>query len=678
MALRLGRGRAARSRSSTPRPTAACAASSRSRCGSTTRRSRRSRSTTRAIATASGCPRPRRRPATTGCASCSPRRRRRRTRIRRASTAAARGRLLRARHRPGRRTPRSRTCWRATRRGRSRRREEKAIPSLTLVGPSDRCASRCGCRRRPSCASRPSCCRPRAPRAGAASFRVLLEDEAGGERELWSRVIDGAATPAGEQQVRLPGTTGDIVRLATGRGPGRPAALRLGPARGAAGPRLAGRRTRSSRSRSRPSDDARADAAAQEPRRRERAVRDPRRRPRPLVSAPTATPRDDDARDRRAGAPRASSSSASTLPPSTRSARCRRSGPRSTRPPPQRGLLLGAAAEGPPDARRAALGAGRPHGRLRGQRRGRQPSSASTAASPSSRRSSATLGSRGDVFRQVVPDWLKQNRDRRFFAYVHFREPHFPYDPEPPFDTRFGPDGPIPKAARRDSRLVHGREPGPAGVQRGGARAPRAPLRRQPRLRRPGGGCAACRRSRARGCSGQTVVIVAADHGEELLEHGWIGHNVQVYEPSVHMPLIVRFPKGTGPAGQRVTALSGPARRGAHDRRHLRRARQGRLRPRVPGPQPAARAAGAPGKPAVLSRTRLGPPALRAARRALQVPLRHPHGRGAALRPHGRSRARRATWPTRCRCAPPTTARRSTPGRCVSRAADRAAAPRPS
>src|SRR6185436_21081483 len=61
------------------------------------------------------------------------------------------------------------------------------------------------------------------------------------------------------------------------------------------------------------------------------------------------------------------------------------------------------------------------------------------------------IGSRGDVFRQVVPPWLAAHKSERFFAYVHFREPHFPYDPEPPFDTRFGPDGPIPKAARRDS-----------------------------------------------------------------------------------------------------------------------------------------------------------------------------------------------------------------------------------
>jgi arylsulfatase A-like enzyme len=55
-------------------------------------------------------------------------------------------------------------------------------------------------------------------------------------------------------------------------------------------------------------------------------------------------------------------------------------------------------------------------------------------------------GSGADAF-QAVPAWLHDNKDRRFFAYLHFREPHFPYDPEPPFDTRFGPEGPSPRPA---------------------------------------------------------------------------------------------------------------------------------------------------------------------------------------------------------------------------------------
>jgi arylsulfatase A-like enzyme len=48
------------------------------------------------------------------------------------------------------------------------------------------------------------------------------------------------------------------------------------------------------------------------------------------------------------------------------------------------------------------------------------------------------------------------------------------------------------------------------------------------------------------------VFIVAADHGEGLWEHGFIGHNVQVYEPSARIPLIVRFPEGVGLQGERV------------------------------------------------------------------------------------------------------------------------------
>jgi len=213
-----------------------------------------------------------------------------------------------------------------------------------------------------------------------------------------------------------------------------------------------------------------------------------------------------------------------------------------------------------------------------------------------------TLGSSGAVFRTAVPPWLAKNRDRRFFAYVHFREPHFPYDPEPPFDTKFGPDGPIPKAMRRS-------EPFFRDVNQG--RRPFSEAEREHLVRLYDGnvafadqGVGALRRAmEAEGLWDKTVVIVAADHGEELHERGWIGHNVHLYEPSVHVPLIVRFPKGTGPSGVRVRALAdlldlaptiadvfGVRGKGGSDR-----AFQGRsLLPVI---------AGAPGKPAVLSRT---------------------------------------------------------------------------
>jgi arylsulfatase A-like enzyme len=54
----------------------------------------------------------------------------------------------------------------------------------------------------------------------------------------------------------------------------------------------------------------------------------------------------------------------------------------------------------------------------------------------------------------------------------------------------------------------------------------------------------------------KTVVIVAADHGEELREHGWIGHNVHVYDESAHVPLVVRLPAAAGVSGKRVEGLT--------------------------------------------------------------------------------------------------------------------------
>ena len=215
-----------------------------------------------------------------------------------------------------------------------------------------------------------------------------------------------------------------------------------------------------------------------------------------------------------------------------------------------------------------------------------------------------THGSRGDVFRRVLPAWLDANASRRFFAYVHFREPHSPYDPEPPFDTRFGPDGPIPKAARRppgDSWILD--------VNQGRRTLTREETDHLARLYDGNLAYADAevgelRRSlEARGLWDRTIVIVAADHGEALLDHGWIGHNVQLYEESVRVPLIVRFPPAAGIAGKRVGALAdlldvaptiadlfGVLGAGGSDRAFAGRS----LLPVV---------GGAPGKPAVLSRT---------------------------------------------------------------------------
>ena len=212
------------------------------------------------------------------------------------------------------------------------------------------------------------------------------------------------------------------------------------------------------------------------------------------------------------------------------------------------------------------------------------------------------LGSDADGFRKVVPPWLDANKGRRFFAYVHFREPHFPYDPPPPFDTRFGPDGPIPKAIRRQIGWIDDLNQG--------RRSP-APGEVEHLVRLFDGNLAfadhevgALRKAlEARGLWDNTVVIIAADHGEGLFEHRWIGHNVHLYDEAMHVPLIIRFPKGVGPAGAHVSGfvdlldvaptiadIFGAAGKGGSDREF-----QGLSLLDVIG--------GAPAKSAVLSRT---------------------------------------------------------------------------
>ena len=167
--------------------------------------------------------------------------------------------------------------------------------------------------------------------------------------------------------------------------------------------------------------------------------------------------------------------------------------------------------------------------------------------------------SAADGLARTVPGWIAAQSSRRFFAYVHFREPHCPYNPPPPFDTRFGPEGPI----SRDMRMACG--PGTWVTEVNQGRRPLSAPEKDHLVRLYDGNLAF-----ADDVMGQiraalekanllerTVVIISADHGEALFEHGWIGHNVQLYDESMHVPLIVRFPAGQGPpAGTRLGTLA--------------------------------------------------------------------------------------------------------------------------
>jgi arylsulfatase A-like enzyme len=58
-----------------------------------------------------------------------------------------------------------------------------------------------------------------------------------------------------------------------------------------------------------------------------------------------------------------------------------------------------------------------------------------------------------------------------------------------------------------------------------------------------------------RGAWDDTTIIVTADHGEEFFDHGEKGHKRNVYDESVRVPLIVKYPKG-GPVGRDARLVS--------------------------------------------------------------------------------------------------------------------------
>jgi arylsulfatase A-like enzyme/HEAT repeat protein len=100
-------------------------------------------------------------------------------------------------------------------------------------------------------------------------------------------------------------------------------------------------------------------------------------------------------------------------------------------------------------------------------------------------------------------------KPQRSFVWIHFFEPHEPYVAHPEFE--FGASD----IDRYDSEIAYT----DAAVGR---------LVREARARRPG-----------------TVVILAADHGEEFEEHGGRYHGSTLYEEQLRIPLIVSIPDGT-------------------------------------------------------------------------------------------------------------------------------------
>jgi arylsulfatase A-like enzyme/tetratricopeptide (TPR) repeat protein len=118
---------------------------------------------------------------------------------------------------------------------------------------------------------------------------------------------------------------------------------------------------------------------------------------------------------------------------------------------------------------------------------------------------------RGGEVADAALEWLGK-ASRPFFLWVHFYDPHAPYDPPAEFLAKAGGrpyDGEVAYADAQVGRLVSA--------------------------------------LRDRGLSASTIVALAGDHGEGLGDHREQSHGMLLYDSTLRVPLIVLAPGRTKP-----------------------------------------------------------------------------------------------------------------------------------
>jgi len=103
--------------------------------------------------------------------------------------------------------------------------------------------------------------------------------------------------------------------------------------------------------------------------------------------------------------------------------------------------------------------------------------------------------------------WLNQHPQGPFFLWLHFYDPHDPYDPPPPFKEQYSNspyDGEIAYVDSAIGKLLT--------------------------------------TLRSGGLYDQSLIVVVADHGESFGEHGERSHGLFLYDETLHVPLLIKAP----------------------------------------------------------------------------------------------------------------------------------------
>ncbi len=140
-----------------------------------------------------------------------------------------------------------------------------------------------------------------------------------------------------------------------------------------------------------------------------------------------------------------------------------------------------------------------------------------------------------DIYSDKLYEWIEKNSDRNLFLYIHIVDPHGPYNPPPPYDSWYQESSehgsPLPKDPVLDPPWIE------------------TPTQEGRRLLYDGE--IRYNDDQFKGfveklseliSLDDTLIILLADHGEFLGEHGLWEHHPPGYIQVLHVPLLMRYP----------------------------------------------------------------------------------------------------------------------------------------
>lgn len=167
-----------------------------------------------------------------------------------------------------------------------------------------------------------------------------------------------------------------------------------------------------------------------------------------------------------------------------------------------------------------------------------------------------------EVLKRADTQLAGRDPQRPFFLHIHLLDPHMPYDPPPAFRDRmleaYGLEkSPWPAGldsnrhaqlqSRVQSGCLKGQGPGLTDLEESALKAlydGEIAFTDQ---------CVGgfLKRLKEQGLYDNSLIVVVSDHGEELLDHGGLGHLQTLHPELIRIPLLIKYP-GNEQAGRRL------------------------------------------------------------------------------------------------------------------------------